>query len=253
MMMGCHLAVGSPEEAPEPLVVAKPESEKKPVKTVVVALDIYRVNGSFAGSTSLTDGIWQGIDSPTAEEKKEFTYFTEADVEVVGLRLKAKETGWLWDGKEGPDKTDKVEIVAAPQVKSVVDGSRIEIRIGGKSVGFRGDLSGWREGLRYFEKHPGGIYFLKEGMAELGLRVAMNLEEGEGGRIVLRDLNLEFRSLEPVDTDLFNKDVVIVTKRESTTTVSLLPEKYYGLLIRTEGEGLMIVRLRLTPGEAKAA
>ena len=79
-----------PQDESSDLFVA--ESARKP--SVYFEMELYRVHGSVSGSFSLTDDIFQGIDSPTAEEKATFTYFTVADAQLGDVHLKVDEEGW---------------------------------------------------------------------------------------------------------------------------------------------------------------
>lgn len=221
---------------------AKDDAAKQEQKeAVLLEITLYRVNGSVSGDFSLTDSIFDGLDSPTAEQKKAFTYFTIANTKLGSVRFVADDDGWTWDGKKEPTAKGKVSTVCAPKLMVNV-GQEAKMTIGGVVIDSTDEKP-----TQYFEQRPDGLYELKAGMIELGMSVGTTVERGEGERINLVDLAITFRTLETITNELYKTGVSVVAHREYKTTVALQPGRDYGLMIRTQSQGMMLARIRVSP------
>lgn len=203
---------------------------------VLLTFHLIRVYGDISGETSLTDNLWSGIkDEKLEAQKGPFTFFTLAKLTVAGVKLRADESGWTWDGEEKPSKGKKVELIASPRVMVALPNS-FKIAISSEQA------------IEYFEKRPDGLFELKMAREETGLSVSGIPEMGESGRIVLRDLTIGLRSVEkrqPIEGVSLDVGRPIVETREHKTVIAVKPNRDYGIEFITEGYGFLIMRLRV--------
>ncbi len=209
-------------------------------KQIMVEMDIFRILGNISGQTSLTDSVYEGLDSPTLEQKKRFSCWVLADQNMAGVQLKADENSWKWDGKEKLAETDRIRLMLSPRVIAKL-GEKVSISLGSETP------------LQYFEKRDDGLYELKVKHEKIGMGVEFTPEAGENGRIVLRDLTFSFRTVEkrePIEEVLLEAGVPIVTRKDYKTSIALKSGRFYGLGLRSEGRGFYLVRIKVGTIEA---
>jgi hypothetical protein len=208
-------------------------------KVITTEVDVYRIRGNISGETSLTDNIWEGLseDSPRAR-KGSFTFFTLANLAVANVKLEAREDGWTWDGKSEPPKGGKIDVLARPRFSSA-RGERFTATIGSQ------------EPLQYFEKRPDGLFELKTWDTLLGISLKAMMDEGGSGRLVVRNLKIAGNLVtkrRPIEGVTLDVGAPIIEEYE--TTVSLKPDRYYGIELITEGQGFLLIRLRVSVKES---
>ncbi len=206
---------------------------------VMVQFEVYKATGDVSGTTSLTDNIWSGLKGERLEAKKgPFTFFTLADLTVASVRLKAGEDGWTWDGKDQPPRTTRgrrVERVATPQVIQLV-GKSFEVSVTAS------------EPLEYFEERDDGLFEHRIASEAPGISIATRLEEGVNGRIVLRNLTFETKTVterEPLRGVGLRVGRPVFASERIKTTISLKPGRDYGIRVLTKSEGVLFLRVRV--------
>ena len=202
----------------------------------LLELQFCRVSGDISGETSLTDNLWEGIQGEKVEAVKgPFVFFTLANLTVAGVKLKADENGWTWDGQDRPATGKKVELIASPRVMVAMPNTFV-ISVGSPQP------------VQYFEKRADGLFELKTTQEEVGLRISARVEKGEAERIVLRDLTIGLRSIEKrkaIEGVQLDVGQPIVETREQKITVAVKPGRLYGIELLSEGYGCLLMRLRV--------
>ncbi len=206
---------------------------------VVVKFEVYKARGDIAGRMSLTDNIWSGLKGERVEATKgPFTFFTLADLTVAAVQLKAREDGWTWNGKDQPPRTSRVrsvERVANPQL----------IQLVGKSFELSVTPS---EPVEYFEEKDDGLFEHRISDEAPGISISTRLEEGADGRIVLRKLTIEAKTVterEPLRGVGLRVGRPIFASERIETTISLKPGRDYGIQVSTKSEGVLVLRVRV--------
>jgi hypothetical protein len=212
-----------------------------PELQAVLSFEVYRILGDISGDLSLTDSVWPNSDARADSIRKGFTFFTVADLEIAGVEFNAGGDGWTWNGGRKPPGTERILLLSSPVVIARFR-ERFELRIGTDQP------------VAYFEKRPDGLFELKTTDVELGLTVTATAKDGGENRIVLEGLQIEFRSIqgrEPIDGVPLDVGAPKIEAEEYTATVSLRAGKDYGLQIRTEGKGVLLIRMRADLARAK--
>ncbi len=206
---------------------------------VMVKFEVYKATGDISGKTSLTDNIWSGLKGERLEAKKgPFTFFTLADLTVAAVRLKAGEHGWTWDGKDRPPRTTRgrrIERVATPRVIQLV-GKSFEVSVTAS------------EPVEYFEERDDGLFEHRISSETPGLSISTRIEEGVDGRIVLRNLTLETKTVterEPLRGVGLRVGRPVFASERIETTISLKPDRNYGIQVVTKSEGVLFIRVRV--------
>jgi hypothetical protein len=209
----------------------------------LLEFSFYRVKGDISGETLLTDNIWEKIESEKAEAKKGPTFFTLATFTVGRLFNKVKfvanDKGWTWDGRDKLPESRKdgpMEMLSAPKVL-VNSGQTFQIMIGA-------DVP-----VQYFEKQPDGRFEVKTFLEPTGLGTSATVELAGTGRVVLRDLTVQTRTIEErqrIENVTLDVGRPFIKTREAKTTISVEPGRDYGMMLTPEGYGCMIVRIRVT-------
>lgn len=207
-------------------------------RAFITEAEFYRVRGDISGRTSLADNIWSGLFQKKSQAKKEgFTLFERAELSVADVELKADERSWMWNGQDKLPTGKGIELVSHPRVLSNM-GERFAVRIASEQP------------IDYLERRPDGLFELKRSNVPLGMRFEGRLDEGDSGRLV--ELNLTIMAnfvvkRRPIEGVTLDVGAPIVHTEEYETTVTVKPGRYYGLLLSTEGQGGLIVRLRVDP------
>jgi len=201
----------------------------------LLTLQVFRVRGDIVGETSLTDNLWEGIKGEDLEAiKGPFSFFTLANLTVAGVKLRASQTRWSWDGKDQPDSGTRVELFAQPRLM-VALGESFEIEIGSQQP------------IEYFEKRSDGLFELKTIHEQTGLALTATVEAGEAGRLAVRNLTITLRSIEkrkPIEGVSLDVGEPTIKTREYKISIAVKPGQYYGIQLATEGYGFLILRLR---------
>jgi len=233
-------------------------------RQVLVEFQLARVQGDVSGETSLTDnlgvlllGLVKGdtssetlladnvLENVEGEQRNAtrgpFTFFVTANLHLggrglleKGVRLEANDTTWTWDGKPNPPAGKRVTVVCAPRVL-VIAGESFKIEVGSVTP------------VQYFEKRPDGLFELRTADEVAGLILSGTPQTTQSGRIILRDLSIQLRTVEgraPIEGVFLDVGKPQVKLRGHKTTLALKPDRYYGAMVSIEGEGFFILRLR---------
>jgi hypothetical protein len=213
-------------------------------ESVVVKMSVAQIRGKVTYvNSSLTDDVFQGLDSPTKEQKKAFSCWVQANRNIGGVEFKANETAWTWDGKAEPDEDGPVRFMLGP---------RVMLNLGEQAEMIVGD----RVPIQYFEKREDGLFDLKARNEAIGMNILFKVEKGEGNRIVLRDLTFSVREIEsrtPIEGVQLDAGFPIISNDDYKISIALKPRLFYGLDLRTEGHGLYIIRIEVDTVETEQA
>ena len=247
---------GSAAEPPAP-APADPALSPKEVKSLVYfKFALYRVSGDISGKTSLTDNIWEGIEVGGGPEKTirqespfertitsgRFIFFTLADLNVAGVKLKADGADWLWNGEKNPPPEGGVQNISQPTVTAVA-GRPFAIDVSSDTP------------IEYFERRADGLFELKRLEENAGFSIATTPEPGESNRIVLKDFKIALRSIArrvPIAGVSLDVGRPVVETWEQRTTLAVKSGTDYGMQIASQGYGSLILRFRaieIKPGE----
>jgi len=212
----------------------------------MVEFQVYRVQGNITAeglvkAVSSAVGLDRGI-SPSTEGDGALV-FTSGVLEVAGIKLRVDEKGWTWDGKSSPMDSKKVVLLSSPKV-IVLSGTPFEIWIGSEQP------------IQYFEKLPDGRFELKTMAGKTGLGVSGAVESAQPGQVILRDMTIQLRSIEsrvPIEGVDLDVGQPIVVSRECKASLCLSPGRDCGILLRTEGYGTLIVRVRVSLVKSEGA
>jgi len=233
----------APPPVPHTLPAVSGETKPAAETQVLLKFSLYRVKGDISGETSLTDNIWEGIEGGTVEAKKgPWTFFTLANLTIGRLFSKVKfvanEKGWTWDGRDKlpEDRKDgAVEMLTAPMV-IVIPGQRFQIWVGAEVP------------VQYFQKQADGRFELKTFLEPTGLGTSATVELAGAGRVVLRDLVVQTRTIEErerIANVTLDVGRPFIKTREAITTICIQTGRDYGMILNLEGYGSMIIRLRV--------
>jgi len=201
-------------------------------------IDVYRIQGDISGDTSLTDNIVAGLEDQILSARKgRFIFFTLADLTIAGVKFEADENGWTWNGKPNLPKHHRIQLISGPRVLS---GERevFAFHVGSKQP------------VQYFERCPDGLFQLKSCDVPVGISLEATVEQGESGRVIVRDLKILADLIlrrRPIQGVTLNVGEPIVEPEEYKTTLSIKPGRYYGIQLLTERHGCLIIRLRVDP------
>lgn len=212
----------------------------------IIDAEFYRVCGDISGKTSLADSVWSGLTQRKSQAKKgSLTLFTRANLTVADVQLKADEGGWTWDGEYNPPNDGEIELIARPRVL-INMGERFGVRIA--SMQPFGVRIASMQPIDYLERRPDGLFELKRSNVLLGIGFDGTVDEGKRGRLVLRNLTIMANFVvkrRPIEGVTLDVGAPII--EEHAITITVKPGRYYGLLFSTEGQGGLIVRLRVDP------
>ena len=204
-------------------------------KNIKIYFSVYRVNGDIEGrGLSLTDDIYSGIDSPNAEQKKCFNFFTKTipTSSIADTTLEADFSSWKWNGETKPPKNSNVQQLGSPMVVTS-PGYTAEIQV--SSV------------MQYFNKRPDGLYELKNSEEPAGISIIVTPEKGPNDRILLKDMTIMVRTVKErekisgVDLDV-GPPVFNVAKGD--ISINIKPDQYYGAVFKSNGQGVFLIRIR---------
>ena len=232
---GTSRAASAGGEALPPRAVSdRPTSDQ-----ILISIRIYRLEGNISGETSLTDYLWEGLDGgTTGATQGPLSFFVLANLTIGNIsssvKIVANEKTWTWDGQDKPPKGGKVSELAAPKIM-VLPGQAFQLHVGAQVP------------VEYFEKQADGRFELKKIYESTGLATSGTAELLPTGRIKLRDLTFQSRTIEKRDRiEDVSLDVGRPHIRTQThqTTICVKPDCDYGIMFHFEGEGSMIYRLR---------
>ncbi|MEM7231950.1 MAG: hypothetical protein AAF517_07250 [Planctomycetota bacterium] len=224
-------------------------------REVRIEMDLFRMRGSISGSTSLTEDIWAGLKNqkPNAVQGP-FVFFTKSELTIGDLppdlfkrlgwdtvKLEADLDGWKWNGKKNPPKNSALQLLSRPYVQIGV-GNAFEISVQATDP------------IEYFEKQKNGHFVHKKSDKSAGMWIKAKVRQGPGDRVILEKLGLKIQVLKSrkeipgVGLDVGEP---VFAGDELETQMSLRPNIYYGVQIRSEDEGMYLLRVRVT--EAKKA
>ncbi len=238
-LAACIFPASAESPADSTLVpAASPGDEEQP--QIEVEFEVYRVSGDISGDTSLTDNISPQVEGQEFGAKKgPFTFFTLAKLTIAGLEFRADEKGWTWNGKNRPSRDKKVALIASPKLRVLLD-QPFQVAVGSEQP------------IEYFEKRPDGFFELKKLYLPTGLTVAAKIQQAESDRVVLSDLTIVLQSVEgrqPIEGVSLDVGQPTVKTSESKLSISVKVNRDYGILLRTEGYGTLLIRLRIGPAK----
>jgi len=207
-------------------------------KRLITEVAIYRIrtfvsgDRSFSGSATFSEVRGRGTLGKLPVE----LFFSSAELTIAGVKFKADENRWTWNGKEDPPKDAGIELLSRPKLASNM-GQPLTL------------WTGSEEPIQYLERLPDGLFALKTCDEPLGVRLDITIDEGEPGPIVLNlKISASFSSrrlsIEGVTLDV---GAPIIDKRAYQTTVSVEPGRYYGLIYPagSEKQGGLLIRMRV--------
>jgi hypothetical protein len=203
-----------------------PEATKK---IVTLQVQLFRVSGDISGKTSLTDNIWKGIDA-----SGRFSFFTLAELDVAGVKLRADGAGWLWNEEKIPPPGRGVQAIGQPTVTAAMS-QPFTIEVNSDAP------------IEFFEKRGDGLFELKRLDEKTGFSISATAEPGESNRIVLKDFKIALRSIArrvPVEGVSLDVGRPVVETWEQRTTLAVKPGTEYGMQIASQGYGSLILRFR---------
>jgi len=233
-------ALGPPELAPS-TIASSTNSQQ-----VLVEFDFYRVLGNMSGAAWVNPDVSRSeVLVPVLPGGDKLCVFTTANFIVSGVRLRLNDNGWTWDGKDSPPSGKAVQMISSPKVIVLLNES-FQVAVHSQ------------QGVEYLQKRPDGLFELKRLVKKTGLTIKANVAEGDREHIILRDLTTRLRSIEgrePIEGVSLDVGRPIVETQEYRRTITLEPDRDYGIWLRTEGYGSLLVRVkvsRVSPrGEAK--
>lgn len=210
----------------------------------IIDAEFYRVQGDIVevklhrarGKVSLLGRIGSGLFRKRSQSKKEaFILFDRAELSVAGVELKADERSWTWDAKDQRPNDGSIELISHPRV-AATPGEPFVVKTISHAA------------IDYLEKRPDGLFELKKSNLPLGIRFEGRVDEGKSGRLV--ELNLTIMAnfvvkRRPIEGVKLDVGAPIIEEHETTATVK--PGRYYGLLLSTERQGGLLIRLRVDP------
>jgi hypothetical protein len=203
-----------------------------------IDLQICKVRDNISGKTSLTDDIWEGIDRPANRQASQepFSFFVTAEELIGKVKFSASHEAWTWDGKDIPPSDGPIQLVAAPGIISQV-GNAYALSIQSPMP------------VEYFTKREDGLFERHEAKDVFtGLSITAKPEEGPSNRIILRDFSIDLSWVskrKPIEGVTMDVGEPIVDRQLLRTTMSLLPDKYYGIWVRTDHQGMMLFRIKV--------
>jgi hypothetical protein len=213
---------------------APPVSTKEQI--LVTKLDFYMVEGSISDETPLADNVWPelpGEELPATKMPPRF--FSQAELDVAGVRLRAEQNSWRWDAKTQPPKDAGIELLSSPKIASIV-GRRMAVFVGSARQ------------IQYFERRPDGLFELKTSDAAHGIHFAATVDKGESSGTFLCDMKVHVSLVGkrlPIEGVTLDVGVPVVTKRESRTQVNLKAGEYYGMLLDMGDQRTLLTRIRV--------
>jgi len=213
-------------------------------KVFIIDAVFYRVRGEIAelkvhevrAKRSLPGRIGSRLFRKRSHSKKEvFILFERAELSVAGVELKADEQSWTWDAKGQHPHDGSIELISHPRV-AAAPGEPFLVKTISHAA------------IDYLEKRPDGLFELKRSNVPLGIRFEGRLDEGKSDRLVELSLTImanfvvKRRPIEGVKLDV---GAPIIEEYETSAIVKA--GRYYGLLLSTEGQGGLIIRLRVDP------
>ena len=93
-----------------------------------------------------------------------------------------------------------------------------------------------------------GLFEHRESTEIPGISFSFLPEKGVDGRVVLRNLTVRTKTVverKPLEGVSLNVGQPIFDSETLETTIALRPDRYYGIQIISEKEGLLFVRLRV--------
>ena len=229
---------------------------KDPEPNYEVRCQIFRVQDNVSGNTTLTDAIWPDGKEPNVETRKDLTWFTSADLKIGSGPFTAKPKGWTWLGKElkwpgdaqfgklGESSSRKsLTLIASPSA-SVQNNKEIRINVTSDTP------------FEYFEKVDKDLYRLSREPVQAGLEISCTPRR-KGDRVFLAGLTMRLLSIgerEPVEgVTMLSVGRPVQKETNVTSPVLLFLGRDYGMLVTpNEGEGLLLVRLRVNAKWPKA-
>jgi hypothetical protein len=216
---------------------AEPPAPEATKKIATLQVQLFRVSGDISGTTSLTDNIWEGV-----ETSSRFNLFTLADLNVAGVKLKADASEWLWNGGKVAPPSGSVQTIGQPTITAVM-GEPFTIEVSSDTP------------IEYLEKRADGLFELKRLDEKAGFSISATFEPGESSRIVIKDFKISLRSIArrvPIEGVTLDVGRPVVETWEQRTTLAVKPGMDYGMQIASQGYGSLILRFKATeikPGE----
>ena len=225
-----------------------PSIEASEDANVLVRIELYRIEGSVSGKTSIEGNIviedrsGRGKSDPAFDQM--FTFFTSAQFDVGREKLIIDREGWSvrrdmpTSPGESLESRGKIALVVKPSIL-VPLGERAAMAAVSKSP------------IEYFEKREDGLFEHKNLAVERGLTIEFTPQRmRRGGRLTIRLEDLNFLLTTVADRQEIPGvnlpvGIPVVKNQELTTDIKVEPGKDYGILISPGGEqGVLIVRLR---------
>ncbi len=238
IVLSVAFTASAQDTEPRPAPPAPPADIPSGPNSVGIRFWLYRIQGDISGDMSLTENLWEGIDSKNTSAKQgPFSFFTLAKLTIAGVKLQADQSGWKWDEKDEPLSGSRVERITAPQIRLDMP-NEFYIQVGS-------DVP-----LQYFRKRPDGLFELGQVNQSTGLKVTSRVEKGKGNAdtVVLRDFSIETSLVEkrkPVEGVALDVGEPVLRVNERRFTIAVKPNLDYGILFSTEGVGSLLLRLRL--------
>ena len=198
-------------------------------------------SGTSSGETTFGKGtvVVPGHAEKSPDDARQPRYsmiFSEADITAGGVRFRAREDGWTWNGKSEPPPGISVEKIASPRIVAAA-GQPFELFIGSEVP------------IQFFEKRPDGLFELKDLKEWTGLKIQATIDSGTGDTVMVKELTVAVRTVGkrmPLEGVSLDVGPPVVAARELVTTLACELDRNYGVLFESEGRGMLLLKIRVS-------
>jgi hypothetical protein len=162
--------------------------------------------------------------------------FTNATLDLSGMKVQCSEKGWTWNGKDRPEPGSGVRLLAEPTIVVPV-GVPFRVSIGSEVP------------IQYFVRSSEGFYGLVSTQEKTGITVSGKANKVEPATIGL-EVSVETRFVEkrkPLEGVSLDVGEPIVTGRQVSFGASLKPGVAQGMLSGSEKHGQLLLRIEANP------
>lgn len=194
---------------------------------------IYQIKTHISGDTSLTEHIFPDTNGQEFSAiRGRATYFTLAELQIGEFKLIATEDKWKWEPKEPNSVSMGIRLLAKPQVLAESD---MVCKI----------ISG--EEIPYAERKDNGLYEIKTISKRTGLEFEFQMKPVED-RIDFKVNSLSYTAVvgrEPTEGTTLNIGFPELETVEHKDHLLLVPGKLYGMMMRTEKSGILLIQIKV--------
>lgn len=229
------------------LPLGPPNSEQMPAdREVRYELQVFRLDGAFRSSTSLSPGIFKGDELPSQKTRGAVTLFNQGQFDWSNAQqLKLGSKGCFWNGRkltfeEGhraklPD--GKLRMIYSPTVNRRL-GEIVRLKIESDTP------------FQYMEKQSDGSFQLRKMTLPVGLDLEVRARDNADAGYQIDHFQVELRSIgsrEQIAGVALPVGKPKLRKWNYDLQFHVSPRKGYGILIRPDGAtGAMLIRVAVS-------